>query len=129
METTINITIPDDFRIACEIFDIPQREIIQLIVDRISLPFFFSHPADTQKWATLVFLGHVDNGRPYDETEMEFHKPYMTQVLDVVPHILAEEFGNSNEAEEAARKVVKKWHQAVIARRAAYLINTLPEGQ
>lgn len=126
METTVPIAIPEDFRQACEIFDVKPADIIQSFVEKLSIPVFYGNPNNKKKWPMLIFFDYLDEVAGANEQLMEFHTPFMTAVLDIAATILEENIDDSETAEKATRNVINLWHRAALKRRSTYLLDDLP---
>jgi hypothetical protein len=116
MELDIKIDLPEDFRMLCEIFSIQPQSIVQLIVNQISFPHFYTHSNDKGKWATLILLDYLDDEDHLDEKEREFTEYYLENIKET----------DSAKAEDAAREIIREWHKAVSKERAKYLLDNLP---
>lgn len=125
MKYTFELELPEDFHMLCDIFKIKPETIIQKIISRISLPFYYSNLNDKERWATLILLDYLDTDYEIEDTEFDFHRPYMDELSDSVMPILGGNPDAHSEAEAAARKVMKQWHKAVLAERAKYIIDDL----
>jgi hypothetical protein len=128
MELDYKTTLPEDFSNLCDIFKVRPERFIQVIIDKVSFPYFFSHPNETGRWATLIFLELLDSEDLYDEREMEFNEPYLTDISEKVQQILEEGNNEQNQAnaEQAVRQIIRRWHKDLLKERVRYLIDDLP---
>lgn len=124
METTLKIDLPEDFNMLCDIFSIKPEAFIKKVVDAVSLPHFYCHPHDKSRWATLLFLDHLDTYEK-TETEFRFHEPYMEKLYLSIREILQQSEDDYDKAEKNARKVMLDWHRAVLNEKAKYIIDHL----
>lgn len=125
METTINITLPEDFNILCNIYQIRPETIIQKFIEQVSFPVFYSNTNGEERWATFFFLNYLnlyESDYKVNEVLENHYLKAFTKVtaenLDMHPHDTAK-------AEQAGREVMQLWLKAVLTERAKYIIDNL----
>ncbi len=118
MNLTLTISIPDDFKKLCEIFNIEPEHVIQALANKVSFPVFYSQPNSRHRWANFFFLDHLVNTTKDDAARWETHKPFMDRMVNTMSL-------NSEESEEANRAVMTEWHQFILNKRTEELIDRL----
>lgn len=108
MKKTIHINLPGDFCQLCDIFGFRPDEVIQEFVRRISLPRYFRDPEDSHRWANLFFLDYLDNLTPRPLRHNDIHDKYSDLLTEK-----ADEAANSRQRDQACRKVLAEWRQAI----------------
>ncbi|MES2063077.1 MAG: hypothetical protein V4456_14215 [Bacteroidota bacterium] len=124
MESTLKITLPEDFIMLCEIFAFKPQVIIQLIIDQISFPRFYAHSHDKGKWATLILLDYLDNEHHWNKKERKLNEHYLEKFFDTLEAAIE---NTPVDMEMAAREIIKEWHKAIGKERAKYLLDNLPK--
>jgi hypothetical protein len=88
METNMKITLPEDFIILTSIYQIRPEVIVQLFVDQISFPGFYSRPYGKGRWATFFFLHFLD----IEESKYEVNEEIEDEYLQKFTHALRRNF-------------------------------------
>lgn len=117
MDLNLKITLPEDFKILCDLFQVEPEEIINKFISRVSFPFYYSRPDGNERWATLFFLNEISEGNPSVQAELPLHEPFMDALAEVVFKHLDTGNKNVEKAELAGRMVMKKWHKHILAER------------
>jgi hypothetical protein len=131
MELNLKTNLTEDFSTVCDIFQIKPESIVQSIIDRISFPYFFTHQHEIGRWPTLLFLEFLDEDHHHESGELELHEPYMNRIAELIERAFAvkDDDQAKSKAEQAARGVMREWHNAVLKHRAKYLLDNLPDGE
>lgn len=108
MKMTIQIEIPDDFRMVCEIFDFSPEEVIREFTKWVSLPRYFSDVEYEHRWANLFFLDYIDLMEHRQAQPNDIHEKYMN-----ILNKRTEAAKSSQKRENACREVLNEWHEAV----------------
>lgn len=116
MNINVHINPTEDFHILCDLFNVEPQVLLQKFVEKISFPFYYSQPDGNERWATLFFLSYIEEGKR-NTAEMAEHEPFMNELAEVVFKHLESGHQNSAKAELAGRKLMKKWHKQVMAKR------------
>lgn len=117
MDLNLKISLPEDFRMLCDLFQVDPETVIQKFINRVSFPFYYSRPDGNERWATLFFLNEIVEGNPQVHADLMLHEPFMDELAEVVFKYLDGGSKNVEKAEIAGRKVMKKWHKQVLATR------------
>lgn len=125
MKIDLKITPTEDFTTLCSIYNIQPEMLIQSFIDQISFPCYYSKDEDDEKWALLFFLQYLDSDS-YNEVINEKLQDYY---LNIFSKVIAENLdsfpGDPLKAQEAGRKIIRKWHKAVLAERTKYITDQL----
>ena len=124
METTVQLTLPEDFNTLCTIYQINPATLIQAFINQISFPCFYSNPTGTDRWATYFFLNFLDVEEYTYEADRELEEHYMRIFNHRLLQLLDQDEEGTN-AENAGRKIMAQWLKAVLAERAKYITDNL----
>lgn len=117
MNINLKVSLPEDFRMLCDLFQVDPEMIVQKFINRVSFPYYYSRPDGNERWATLFFLNEIMEGSPQTQAELPLHEPFMDALAEVVFKYLDGGSKNVEKAEMAGRKVMKKWHKQILATR------------
>ncbi|MNV64906.1 hypothetical protein D3C71_1575710 [compost metagenome] len=115
MDINLKVSLPQDFTILCDLFQVSPETIIQNFINKVSFPFYYSRPDGNERWATLFFLNDITENYPNIEEEFPLHEPFMDALAEVVFNHSGTEPKNIEKAEIAGRKIMKKWHKHILA--------------
>ncbi|WP_158800215.1 hypothetical protein [Pedobacter sp. L105] len=124
METNIEVNLPVDFTTLCTIYQIKPETLIQLFINSLSFPCFYSNPMGSSRWATYLFLDYLDNEETVLEVDSELEEQYLTLFNRKILELL-EQNGDTRPSEEAGRKIMAQWLKAVLAERTKYITDNL----
>lgn len=108
MKATIEIELPEDFRLHCEIFSFRPEEVIQEFVNRISLPAYFRDPEDNQRWANLFFLRYLDNAAPERITHDDIDRRFVDKLQEQIRITRSKA-----KREKICREILLEWNQEI----------------
>jgi len=111
METTLNLHLPGDFTVACELFHVEEAELLQGLLDHLSVHGVFSDAEGEAPEAMAAaffqrFVLRLTESRPMPPIPAErkaLHYRHLQRVL-----ALARSGTASNE--EGCRQAVEEWH-------------------
>lgn len=125
METTIQLTLPEDFNTLCSIYQIQPEYFIQTFIDKISLPIYYGGANDSDKWSTLFFLQFLESEHEHYEVNDELETKFLTKFNRIVRYNFEPNLVNTGVTLTAGREVMREWLIAVLAERSKYLTDTL----
>lgn len=125
MESQMNINIPEDLSILCTIYQIKPETLVQLFVDKVSFPFYYSNTTGNDRWATLFFVNLLELHDSCYEVDEELEEQYLRTLTQTLLRLLEIDRKDVVKKEEEARKIMRQWYKAVLSKRAEYLTNNL----
>lgn len=127
MKNKLNLSLygSEDFDMLCSIFQINPETLLQLFIDRLSFPLFYSHPDGKERWATLFFINFLEYEDASYHVDPELQDKYLTKfnrATAYIPNGKTQDFATKV---KAGRAIMMEWQKAVLSARASYLTDNL----
>jgi len=125
METTINITLPEDFYTLCSIYQIKPEVFVQNFIDQVSFPSFYSNPTGSNRWVTFCFLNFLDLEESKYEVNEDLESQYLNLFSDAIRYNHDVNPEDMVQSVKAGREIMKQWLKAVLTERTKYITDNL----
>lgn len=125
METTIQLTLPEDFNTLCTIYQIKPEYFIQTFINKISLPAYYSESNDKDKWGTLFFLQFLETEYEHYDVNRELENKFLTSFNRSMRYSFEANTTYNEATGITGREIMRQWLKAVLAERAKYLTDPL----
>jgi len=107
MENKISkLDFKEDFKQACEIFELEPYDVLQKFIDSVSIPYFIVNPMNPDRWAN-TFMVECILPRLESEELLERYAIF----LDRITAAVLNDVENKN---EVAKQIMDEWHKAVL---------------
>ena len=125
METTIHLTLSEDFETLCSIYQIQPEYFIQTFIDQVSLPEYYNEPSNDNRWGTLFFLYFIET----ELSHYDVNRKLESRFLDAFNQAMKYNFDAHSIASEATlttgRNIIRQWLKAALAERTKYITDNL----
>lgn len=125
METTIQLTLSEDFNTLCSIYQIKPEFFIQTFIDQVSLPEYYSRPNDKNRWGTLFFLQFLEVEYSHYRVNRELENKFLTSFNRAVKYNFDANPAHNETSLNTGREIMRQWLKAVLAERAKYITDNL----
>lgn len=107
MENKINeLDFKQDFKQACEIFDLAPYEVLQKFIDSVSIPYFIANPMNPDRWANMFMVNCVLE-KMEDENMQQRYAVFFDRITEAV-------LNDMENKDEVAKQIMDEWHKAVL---------------
>jgi len=125
METTIQITLSEDFETLCSIYQIKLEYFIQTFIDQVSLPEYYSSPSSDNRWGTLFFLQFLEAELSHYNVNRELEDHYLVAFDQAMKYNYDANSAANETALTTGKNIMRQWLKAALAERAKYLTDNI----
>lgn len=125
METTIHLTVSEDFETLCSIYQIKPEYFVQKFINQVSLPEYYSSPSNHNRWGTLFFLQFLEVELSHYEVNREFEDHYLLAFDQAMQYKYDTNPALSETSLSIGRNIMRQWLKVVLAERAKYITDHL----
>ncbi|WP_158798660.1 hypothetical protein [Pedobacter sp. L105] len=125
METTIHITLSEDFETLCSIYQINPEYFVQQFINQVSLPEYYSSPSNNNRWGTLFFLQFLEVELSHYEVNRELEEHFLDTFDQAMQYNYDANPASCDTSMTTGRDIMRNWLKAVLAERAKYITDTL----
>ncbi|WP_158799428.1 hypothetical protein [Pedobacter sp. L105] len=125
METTIHLTLSEDFETLCAIYQIQPEYFIQTFIDQVSLPEYYSDPSNSNRWGTLFFLHFVETELSHYNVDRKLEDRFLTAFNQAMKYNFDAQSSTCETSLATGRNIMRQWLKAVLAERTKYITDNL----
>ena len=125
METTIHLTLSEDFETLCSIYQIKPEYFIQTFIDQVSLPEYYSDPSNNNRWGTLFFLHFVEAELSHCNVNRKLENRFLTAFNQAMKYNFDAQSTAGESSMTTGRNIMRQWLKVVLAERTKYITDNL----
>ncbi|MCX2479360.1 hypothetical protein OQY15_09685 [Pedobacter sp. MC2016-15] len=121
METSIQISLTDDFKDLCCIYQIRPDVFLQTVIDQISYPKYYSNPLGHNRWATFCFLHFIQEEEPKYQVNQLIADKYLDLIDSSMSYNVHAQTTDIEIVYNKISKIMQQWLKEVLAQRSSYI--------